>query len=114
MIVKPLRGQVWLVQLDPTIGREQAKKRPALILSMDQFNEGPFELAIVIPITSKKRNFSFHIPVYPPEGGLVAPSYVMCEQVRSVSIQRLSQCLGSVDERILEKVKFALTILLGF
>ena len=44
------------INLDPTIGREQAGTRPALVFSIDKFNHGPAELVIVLPITSKNKN----------------------------------------------------------
>jgi mRNA interferase MazF len=47
------RGEIWLVGLDPTKGRDQSGMRPALIISVDIFNHGPAELVVVIPITSK-------------------------------------------------------------
>lgn len=68
--IQPARGEVWSVNLDPSKGREQAGRRPALILSVDQFNHGPAELVVVIPITSKAKGIPFHVSVNPPEGGL--------------------------------------------
>jgi mRNA-degrading endonuclease toxin of MazEF toxin-antitoxin module len=46
---------VWLVELDPVEGHEQAGRRPALVLSVDAFNASPAELVTVLPITSKVR-----------------------------------------------------------
>ena len=48
----PLRGEVWLVDLDPTRGREQAGKRPALVISTNEFNGSPADLVVIVPITS--------------------------------------------------------------
>jgi mRNA interferase MazF len=42
------RGDVWSINLDPTLGREQAGTRPALVLSVDKFNHGPADLLIVL------------------------------------------------------------------
>jgi mRNA interferase MazF len=44
------RGEVWDVNFDPTVGREQAGIRSALVVSVDLFNEGPAELVVAIPI----------------------------------------------------------------
>ena len=49
----PCRGEVWLADLGPGRGREQAGQRPALLLSVDRFNAGPAELLMVVPLTSK-------------------------------------------------------------
>ena len=50
-----LRGEVWDMNLDPVIGHEQAGARPALVVSVDLFNEGPAELIVVAPITRTAR-----------------------------------------------------------
>jgi len=63
-----LAGRVWDLILDPTIGHEQAGSRPALIVSVDIFNEGPADLVVVIPVTRTERKVRWHVPVKPPEG----------------------------------------------
>ncbi len=65
----PARGEIWLVNLDPTIGREQAGERPVVILSTDRFNRGPAGLVIVAPMTTRDRRLPLHVAVDPPEGG---------------------------------------------
>ena len=49
------RGDVWLIHLDPTKGREQKGTRPGLIVSVDEMNHGPADLVVVLPITSKEK-----------------------------------------------------------
>ena len=51
LISKPQRGEIWLVDLNPTKGREQSGVRPVLIISDNNFNSGSSELTIVLPIT---------------------------------------------------------------
>ncbi len=70
-IPAPSRGEVWDINLDPTLGHELAGDRPALILSVEIFNEGPADLVVVIPITRTERKVCWRVPVKPPEGGLV-------------------------------------------
>ncbi len=111
--IQPARREVWLVNLDPTKGREQAGRRPALILSVDQFNHGPAELVIVIPITSKAKGIPFHVSVNPPEGGLSQLSFIKCEDLRSISKERLIQRLGVVIDQTMDEVEDRLRILLG-
>jgi mRNA-degrading endonuclease toxin of MazEF toxin-antitoxin module len=55
----------------------------------------------------------YHIEAMPPEGGLRAKSYVMCDDVRSVSRERLSKRLGSVSRRILLLAEDSLRVLIG-
>jgi len=107
------RGEVWLVDLDPTRGREQAGRRPALVLSVDEFNLGPARLVIVAPVTSRRRAIPAHVPVDPPEGGLRQPSSILCDGVRSISSDRLVTRWGSLTPRSMAAVEDCLRILLG-
>ena len=107
------RGEIWLVSLDPTKGREQAGIRPALVISVDQFNHGSAELVVVVPITSKAKGVPLHVEVRPPEGGLTMTSFVKCEDVRSISTSRLVRRLGKVSNETVESVEDRLRIILG-
>ena len=107
------RGEIWLVGLDPTKGREQAGMLPALVISVDIFNHGAAELVVAIPITSKAKGIPLHIKVDPPEGGLSMISYVKCEDVLSISTSRLVRKLGIVTSATIDAVEDRLRILLG-
>ncbi len=110
----PRRGEVWLVDLDPVVGHEQAGHRPALVLSVDAFNAGPAGLVTVLPMTSTRRaHLPSRIEVLPPDGGLRVPSYVIGEQLRTVSRRRLSRPIGSVSPVTLASVSDVVRILLG-
>ena len=63
----PARGEVWLADLSPERGHEQAGRRPVLVVSEDLFNRGPAGLAIVLPMTSVVCNVPTHVPIVPPE-----------------------------------------------
>ena len=110
---EPSRGEVWDLNFDPTTGHEQAGTRPALILSEDLFNEGPAEMVVVAPITRTQRKIRWHVPVAPPEGGLTSESFIQCENVRSVSKQRLKRRRGRVSPPVMRQVEDRLRILLG-
>lgn len=110
---KASRGEIWLVGLDPTKGREQAGMRPALVVSVDIFNHGAAELVVVIPVTSKAKGIPLHVEVTAPEGGLTMTSFVKCEDVRSISTSRLVRRLGKVSVQTVESVEDRLRILLG-
>ncbi len=110
---QPLRGEIWLVTLDPTIGREQAGTRPALVISDDLFNQSHAELVVVLPITSKNKGIRSHVEIVPPEGGLNVTSYVKCEDVRSISIQRLGRKLGKVATKTMNEVENRLRFILS-
>jgi mRNA interferase MazF len=107
------RGEIWLVNLDPTQGREQAGTRPILIISVNTFNHGAAELVVGVPVTSKAKGIPLHVEINPPEGGLNVKSFAKCEDVRSISTSRLVRKFGSVSVQTVEKVEDRLRILLG-
>ena len=109
----PRRGEIWLADLDATRGREQAGRRPVLVLSVDGFNMGPADLVIIAPLTTKLRGIRSHVEVDPPEGGVRKPSAVLCEAVRSISKHRLVQPWGTLEGRTIERIEDCLRILLG-
>ncbi len=109
----PLRGEVWLINLDPTKGHEQSGVRPALVLSVDSFNASAAGLVTVLPITSKPRVLRTRVEIKPPEGGLAMISYVICEQVRTVSASRLGKPLGKVSEATMDAIEAIVKMLLG-
>ena len=107
------RGEIWLVNLDPTQGREQAGTRPFLIISVDLFNHGAAELVVGIPITSKAKGIPLHVEIVPPEGGLSLTSFAKCEDVRSISTSRLRKQLGKISPQTIDKIEDRLKVLLG-
>lgn len=115
MNVNPQRGEVWYAQFDPTRGHEQAKKRPCIILSIDRFNRSASNLVIAVPLTSKLKPYAPHLSLDPPEGGLAQRSYILCEQIRVLSLCRFSnKPLGRVSDKTLYAIEDILTTLLGF
>jgi mRNA interferase MazF len=112
-LVQPSKGDIWLVDLNPTRGHEQAGKRPCLVVSVDLFNQGASGLIVVLPITSKEKGIPFHVEVNPPEGGLTQRSFIKCEDVRSISTERLSQKWGVVSSTTMNEVEDRLRILFG-
>lgn len=107
------RGEVWFVDLDPTKGREQSGRRPCLIISDDRFNRSSADLVIVIPITSKDKGIPSHVEINPPEGGLKLRSFIKCEDIRSISTERLVKVMGTVQLSTLETVGQRLRLLLN-
>lgn len=108
----PRRGEVWLAELNPARGREQAGKRPVLVVSQDIFNEGPAQLVMMVPLTTTARNIPLHVEIKPPAGGLKRRSFAMCENLRSISQERISKRLGSLDRATMREVEDRLRALL--
>jgi mRNA interferase MazF len=102
-----------MVDLNPTRGREQSGMRPALVLSVDKFNHGPADLVIVVPITKTKRSIPTHVMVPAGEAGLTFESYIKCEDLRSISKDRLVRHVGDVTYPRIESVQRYVRLLLG-
>ncbi len=107
------RGDIWLADLNPVRGHEQAGHRPVLVVSVDPFNQSRADLVVIIPITSTLRNIPFHVVVQPPEGGLTNASAILCEAVRSISKDRLITRWGSVLPTTMATVEDRLRVLMG-
>jgi mRNA interferase MazF len=79
------RGEVWLADFEPVRGHEQGRQRPAVILSTDQFNNGPAALVVVVPLTTTERaRMPLRVRVNPPDGGLRETSWALREAFRSI------------------------------
>ena len=109
----PNRGEIWLADLNPTHGHEQAGAHPVLIISTNTFNHGPADLVFVLPLTRTDRRIPIHVPVDPPEGSVSARSYILCDALRSIAKDRLGpRAWGSVSAATLRKVADNLRILM--
>jgi len=109
------RGEIWLADFEPVRGHEQGRRRPALVISNDQFNNGPAGLIFVVPFTTRERaQMPMRVRVDPPEGGLRETSWALCEAVRSISTDRLveDQAWGTVSARTLGAVEYRVKTLL--
>jgi mRNA interferase MazF len=102
------RGDVFLVNLDPVIGSEVGKARPAIVLQNDLANRTS-PTVTVVPLSSKvDRVFPFQVLIPAGEGGLDRASKALCEQIRTLSTRRLGQHLGSLQPERLEEKRTAL------
>ncbi len=102
---EPMVGEVWDVELDPQVGTEQAGRRPALVISNDYFNRAPNGLYFIVPITGTDRGIRYQLKVDPPEGGLVKPSVIMCDQARAQSVLRFRRHRGRVAPELVKRVQ---------
>jgi mRNA interferase MazF len=109
----PRYGEIWLADLDPTIGQEQSGRRPVLIISDDLFNSSPAGLVVIVPLTTKDKGIPMHVKVSPPEGGLKSISFIKCEDIRSAAKERLIKRYGSIAATTLEAVNYRLRLLLN-
>ena len=105
------KGEIWQINLDPTIGAEMKKTRPALIINNDALGKLP--LKIIVPITDWKdqySNYPWMVKITPSEqNGLAKVSAADCFQIRSVSVERFAATIGSVEPIIVTKVQEAVS-----
>lgn len=115
MAARPLpeRGDIWLADLNPVRGHEQAGRRPVLVVSVGPFNKSKAGLVVVVPVTSTLRSIPWHVVLQPPEGGLANPCALLCEAVRSISKDRLLTRWGTVHSATMEKFEDRMRMLLG-
>ncbi|MGA2469460.1 MAG: type II toxin-antitoxin system PemK/MazF family toxin [Solirubrobacteraceae bacterium] len=106
------RGEVWLVDFGDPVGREQSGRRPAVIVSADPLNESRAGVVIVVPTTTTHRGLSSHVELEPGSSGLDEISYAKCEDVKSISDERLIARLGTVADAITFEIGRALRFLL--
>lgn len=109
-----LRGEIWLINLDPTIGAEIKKSRPAIIVNDDAV--GILPLKVIVPVTEWKEHYAaapWLVRLLPDgENGLEKPSAADAFQVRSVSQQRFGRRLGKLSDATLKAVTEALAVVL--
>jgi mRNA interferase MazF len=91
-----LRGEIYWADLNPVRGREQAGRRPVLILSNDLFNRRSGTV-IAVAVTSQPQRAGFPLTFPLPPGKLSKPSWVKISQIRTISIERIGKRMGSVD-----------------
>lgn len=109
----PHRGEIWWADLDPTKGHEQGGRRPVLIVSTTYFNQGPADLVFAVPLTRTDRGVPIHVAIQPPEGGVLARSFILCDALRSISKDRLGEApLGTVSSRTMQRVEAILRLLM--
>jgi mRNA interferase MazF len=106
------RGDIWLVDFGEPIGREQAGRRPAVVVSADPLNDSRAGVVIVVPCTTRRRELPSHVELDPKGCGLDEVSYAKCEDVKSVSENRLVARLGAATDEALFAITRALRFLL--
>jgi mRNA interferase MazF len=113
-IAGPRRGEVWLVSLDPTVGSEIQKTRPAVVVQNDHSNRTA-QTTIIATLTSRVRPklYPTEVLISAGEGGCRLDSVVLLRQLRCVDRTRLIKKLGLVRSRTVESIDQALLITLG-
>jgi mRNA interferase MazF len=108
------RGEIWLADLNPTRGSEQAGIRPVLIFQNDVVSKFTTTV-LAIPLTTNLRRASlpFCVQVSKGEGGLASDSIVLCHQVRVLDKARLQRKLGIVSQETLAMIESCVLLTMG-
>ncbi len=109
------RSEVWLINLDPTVGAEIRKTRPAIIVNDDAL--GILPLRVIVPITDWKDRYAvadWMVKVEPDTiNNLTKPSAADCFQVRSVSQDRFVRKLGQMEDKKMGEIEKAFAVVLN-
>ena len=112
----PKRGEIWLVNFDPTVGAEIKKVRPAVVISSDSVGKLPIKL--IAPITDWKTYFSanfWHVKIESNSiNRLNKASAIDTLQLRGVDLQRFIRKLGGVSEITMLEIVAAIATVIEF
>lgn len=111
----PKRGDVWLLDFDPSVGAEIRKVRPAVVINLDKVGRLP--LRLVVPITDWKppyANYPWFVELpASPANGLIKDSGADAFQIKSVSLSRFVDRLGEVTPAQLDEIAEAIALCVG-
>lgn len=108
------RGEVWLVDFGVPVGREGGYARPAVVVSSDMLNAGPGGVVVVVPTTTAHRGLPVHVEIEPGESGLDNVGYAKCEDVKSLSVERLVRRFGAASPEAVHRIGQTLRYILEF
>lgn len=106
------RGEVYYVDLGQPVGHEPVFRRPGVVVSVDILNNGSGGLVVVVPVTTVGYGLRSHVEMQPEDSGLDHPSYARCDQLRVVSVERLSTRQGMVGPEQMRAIDQALRFVL--
>ena len=109
----PSRGEIWVVELHPVRAGDARAVWRALVISVNELNHGAAGIATVLPVSDVDQRIATHVKVPAGEAMLTKDSFVKCEEVRSVSIERLTKRVGAVKAETLAAVMRNVGVLLG-
>jgi mRNA interferase MazF len=98
-------GEVWLANLDPTVGHEQGGRRPVVVVSSDGLNSLPINMVVVVPLTGQDRGLVTQPPISSTTSGLQRVSFARPEDARAIDASRLRRRLGIVSLSELSEIR---------
>ena len=107
------RGDIWTVDLEPTVGSEQGKARPALVIQNDIGNVYSPVLIVAALTSDADARYDVQVAVRAPEGGLHHDSVVLLNQIRTIDKRRVGRYWGRLSAETMQRVDEAIRISLG-
>ena len=107
------RGEIWTVDLEPVVGSEQGKARPALIIQNDIGNLYSPVLIVAAITSGENARYDVQVQVRAPEGGLHHNSIVLLNQIRTIDKRRVGRYWGRLSAGTMQRVDEAIKISLG-
>jgi len=112
----PSRSEIWRINLDPTVGSEIQKVRPAVVVNASVFDNLP--VRIIVPLTSWQRKFSSQrnkvlVPAT-AQNGLTNDSAADVLQLRCVSIQRFVSRVGVLEATLVEEITAGIAVVVDY
>jgi mRNA interferase MazF len=106
------RGQIYFANLSPTQGREQAGRRPVLVVSSDAINRQPLVVTVVVGSSAENivRDYPTNVRVPAAESGLPKDTVFLCFQIRSLDPARFQQPTGRLPPARMDEVDRALRL----
>ena len=105
-----LKGEIYLADLNPTVGSEIAKTRPVLIVSNDINNQYAATVTIVPVTSTTEKIYPFEVFLPKGEGNLINDSKAKANQIRTIDKLRLIRRLGKINEETLNEIEKAILI----
>ncbi|MFD1256354.1 type II toxin-antitoxin system PemK/MazF family toxin [Mucilaginibacter terrae] len=106
---------IWVADLNPSIGAEPGKVRPVVIIQSDVLHKAGHSSTIACVISSQPREgiSLLRLPVQPTTAnGLKKTSYILCDQLRAIDLLRLKEHIGRLDEDVIEKLNKSVKLIL--
>ncbi|MDF2433245.1 MAG: mRNA interferase MazF [Mucilaginibacter sp.] len=112
----PAQYEIWVADLAPDIGNEPGKVRPIVILQTDSLNKTGYSTFVACAISSQQREgvSLIRLLVEPTNfNGLLRNSYILCDQIRSIDMQRLKGRIGVLDKQTIQRLNESIMAILS-
>lgn len=98
-------GEIWVAELDPTVGHEQGGRRPVVVVSSNGLHALPINMVIVVPLTSHDRGLVTQPRISGTNSSLRQASFARPEDLRAIDAGRLQRRLGEVSREDLAEIR---------